>query len=75
MGPNILSAITRPFDSPCHFLLVVHWNRAYISYRLRDIRTQNISTKEQPNEPTDQPTNKHDGSQHLPVEVIALVDK
>jgi len=73
MGPNILSLITRPFDSPCHFLLMVHWNPASISYRFRDIRTENVLTNELPSEPTDQPTKKHDGSQHLPVEVIVPV--
>jgi len=32
---DVISHVTN--DSPCHFLVVVHWNRASISSRFGDI--------------------------------------
>ena len=42
----------------CHFLLVVHWNRASISNRFRDIRPQHMLTNTPTNTPTNEPTNQ-----------------
>jgi len=34
---HVRSSVTWPFDSPCHFLLVVLWNGVSKSSRFRDI--------------------------------------
>ena len=34
----VTSSVTRLFDSPCHFLLVVLWNQASVSNGFRDIQ-------------------------------------
>jgi len=34
---HVMLSVTWPFDSPCHFLLVVFWNQASISNGFWDI--------------------------------------
>jgi len=60
---HVTSSITWPFDSLaiCHFPSVVHWNRASIVNRFRDIRPQHMLSKTR----THTVTNKHDVSQYL----------
>jgi len=57
-------SITWPFDSLCHFSLVVHWNQASISNYFRDIQPQQMLNKQ-----TNKPTHQRNGLQCLQVEV------
>jgi len=58
-----------------YFSLVVHWNQASVPNRFQDMRHQHVFTNTRTNEPTDQPTNQHDGSQYLLAEVMKRMNE
>jgi len=61
----------------CHFLLAIHWNRASISNRFRDIWPQHVNerTNKVTNPHTNELTNKCDRSQYLLVVVKIITMK